>query len=67
MSSTLCGGHSSCCKRAQFARARLAQHPRASLERAELNLDAASKLAPDNADVKAELAAVRGKLAGLKK
>ena len=36
---------------------------RASLERAELNLDAASRLAPDNAEVKAELAAVRAKLA----
>ena len=40
---------------------------RASLERAELNLDAASRLAPENADVKAELAAVRAKLAELKK
>ena len=40
---------------------------RASLERAELNLDAASRLAPDNAEVKAELASVRTKLAELKK
>jgi Flp pilus assembly protein TadD len=39
---------------------------RASLERAELNLDAASRLAPDNAEVKTELAAVRAKLAELK-
>ena len=40
---------------------------KASLERAELNLQAASTLAPDNADVKAELAAVRAKLAELGK
>ena len=33
----------------------------------ELNLQAASTLAPDNADVKAELAAVRAKLAELGK
>ena len=39
---------------------------RASLERAELNLDAATKLAPDNAEVKTELTAVRAKLAELK-
>ena len=39
---------------------------RASLERAELNLDAATTLAPGNAEVKAELAAVRAKLAELK-
>ena len=39
---------------------------KASLERAELNLDAASRLAPDNTEVKAELAAVRAKLAELK-
>jgi tetratricopeptide (TPR) repeat protein len=39
---------------------------RASLERAELNLDAATRLAPENPDVKAELAAVRAKLAELK-
>jgi tetratricopeptide (TPR) repeat protein len=40
---------------------------KASLERAELNLDAASRLAPDNAEVRNELAAVRTKLAELKK
>ena len=39
---------------------------RASLERAELNLDAATRLAPENAEVKTELAAVRAKLAELK-
>ena len=39
---------------------------RASLERAELNLEAATKLAPENTEVKAELAAVRAKLAELK-
>ena len=36
---------------------------KASLERAELNLQAASTLAPQNAEVKAELEAVRAKLA----
>ena len=40
---------------------------KASLERAELNLDAASRLAPENAEVKTELASVRAKLAELKK
>ena len=40
---------------------------KASLERAELNLDAAARLAPDNPEVKTELAAVRAKLAELKK
>jgi len=40
---------------------------RASLERAELNLEAAATLAPQNADVKSELASVRNKLAELKK
>lgn len=39
---------------------------KASLERAELNLEAAATLAPDNAEVKSELASVRAKLAGLK-
>lgn len=40
---------------------------KASLERAELNLEAAATLAPQNAEVKAELAGVRSKLAELKK
>ena len=35
---------------------------RASMERAELNLEAAAILAPQDADVKSELARVRGKL-----
>ena len=35
---------------------------RTSLERAELNLEAAATLAPQDADVKSELASVRGKL-----
>ena len=35
---------------------------RASMERAELNLEAAATLAPQDAEVKAELAKVRGKL-----
>ena len=39
---------------------------RASLERAELNLEAAATLAPQNAEVKSELASVRAKLAELK-
>jgi Flp pilus assembly protein TadD len=39
---------------------------KASLERAELNLEAAATLAPQDAAVKAELAAVRAKLAELK-
>lgn len=39
----------------------------ASLERAELNLEAAATLAPQNAEVKSELASVRGKLAELRK
>jgi Flp pilus assembly protein TadD len=39
---------------------------RASLERAELNLEAAATLAPQNAEVKSELAGVRSKLAELK-
>jgi Flp pilus assembly protein TadD len=39
---------------------------RASLERAELNLEAAATLAPQNEEVKSELASVRGKLAELK-
>jgi len=39
---------------------------KASLERAELNLEAAATLAPQNAEVKSELASVRGKLAELK-
>jgi Flp pilus assembly protein TadD len=38
----------------------------ASLERAELNLQAAATLAPQNAEVQSELANVRGKLAELK-
>jgi Flp pilus assembly protein TadD len=38
----------------------------ASLERAELNLQAAATLAPQNAEVRSELASVRGKLAELK-
>jgi len=38
----------------------------ASLERAELNLQAAATLAPQNAEVQSELASVRGKLAELK-
>jgi Flp pilus assembly protein TadD len=40
---------------------------KASLERAELNLEAAATLAPQNAEVKSELASVRSKLAELKK
>ena len=39
---------------------------KASLERAELNLEAAATLAPQNAEVKSELAGVRSKLAELK-
>ena len=39
---------------------------KASLERAELNLEAAATLAPQNAEVKSELASVRAKLAELK-
>ena len=39
---------------------------KASLERAELNLEAAATLAPQNAEVKSELAGVRAKLAELK-
>ena len=39
---------------------------KASLERAELNLEAAATLAPQNAEVKSELASVRSKLAELK-
>ena len=39
---------------------------KASLERAELNLEAATTLAPQDAEVKSELASVRGKLAELK-
>jgi Flp pilus assembly protein TadD len=39
---------------------------RASLERAELNLEAAATLAPQNAEVKSELAGVRSKLAELR-
>ena len=38
----------------------------ASLERAELNLQAAATLAPQNEEAKSELASVRAKLAGLK-
>jgi Flp pilus assembly protein TadD len=39
---------------------------KASLERAELNLEAATTLAPQNAEVKSELASVRARLAELK-
>jgi Flp pilus assembly protein TadD len=39
---------------------------KASLERAELNLEAAATLAPQNAEVKSELASVRARLAELK-
>lgn len=39
---------------------------KASLERAELNLEAAATLAPQDAEVKSDLASVRGKLAELK-
>lgn len=39
---------------------------RASLERAELNLEAAATLAPQNTEVKSELAGVRSKLAELR-
>jgi len=39
---------------------------KASLERAELNLEAAATLAPQNAEVKSELASVRAKLAELR-
>ena len=39
----------------------------ASLERAELNLEAAATLAPQDADVKSELAKVRGRIEELRK